>query len=254
MKLTADFTPLVAWFRSVTRPLRRWSSSTIPHNPYVKGAEGQTAWNDRYANLAQHSQQWRRAFFAALVMCAGLAGVVATLATSTKVQPFVVETHDGIPYAIAPMPSLSRHDQRLINFALNQFIIHARTVVNDPVAEKALLDQVYAYAANQTLSTLQVYYQQHNPFELAAEATVTVAIVNVLPLSRDTWQITWDETRHATVGGQTLEVTRWMANLTVQWGDVNPHRITQNPFGLYITQLRWSPTIEVNTDETFNHP
>ncbi len=61
------------------------------------------------------------------------------IATTTKVQPFVVETHEGMPYAIAPMQGTSIHDQRLINFAINQFILNARTVVQDPTCTKGLV-------------------------------------------------------------------------------------------------------------------
>ena len=130
-------------------------------NPYVEGAEGRREWNDRYGSMQQSLRLWQCAFFSALFVIVGLGGVLGYIATTSKVQPFVVETHDGMPYAIAPMHSASIQDQRLINFAINQFILNARTVVQDHAAQKALLDKVYAYAANQTLSFLRDYYQTH---------------------------------------------------------------------------------------------
>lgn len=212
-------------------------------NPYVKGAEGQKAWDDRYGNMQQSLKLWQFAFFSALMTIAVLGGMLGYVSATSKVQPFVVETHEGMPYAIAPMQSVSAHDQRLINFAINQFIINARTVVHDPEAQKTLLDKVYAYSANQTLSFLHDYYQKNNPFEMAAHSTITANIVSSLPMSHDTWQITWDETEHNLTDESRTKTTRWVANVTVQLGEVNPHFMTANPFGLYITQMAWTQAL-----------
>lgn len=212
-------------------------------NPYVKDAEGQKVWNDRYGSMQQSLRLWQFAFFSALMTNAVLGGMLGYVSASSKVQPFIVETHEGMPYAIAPMRSISPHDQRLINFAINQFIINTRTVVNDSEAQKALLDKVYAYSANQTITFLHDYYEKNNPFERAAHSTITASIVSSLPMSKDTWQITWDETEHNLTDGNSNKTTRWVANVTYQLGEVNPHFMTANPFGFYITQLAWTEVL-----------
>jgi type IV secretory pathway TrbF-like protein len=209
-------------------------------NPFVKGAEGRREWNDRYMNMAKSIKNWQIAFFAAMVMAVILALVVAKIATESKVQPFVVETNQGMPYAIKPLTSLSNRDQRLINFAVNQFIINAKTIIADTHAEKILLDKVYAYSADNTIGFLHDYYQTNNPFTVAAQYTVTVDIINSMPIGSRTWQVTWDETKRNTAAGNILGVTRWMANLTYKFGDVDPKFMTDNPFGLYITNISWS--------------
>lgn len=211
-------------------------------NPYVKGAEGRREWNDRYGTMRQSLRLWQLAFFSALLVNAVLGGVLGYLATTSKVQPFVVETHEGMPYAILPMKGTSAQDQRLVNFAINQFIFNARTVVQDATAQKALLDKVYAYAANQTLPFLHDYYQTHPPFEIAQQKTITIRIVSSLPISPHLWQVMWDETTQR-IDGSTTPATRWVANVTVQFGDINPHFMNANPFGLYITQLAWTPIV-----------
>lgn len=209
-------------------------------NPYVKGAEGKKEWNDRYMNMAKAIRNWQIAFFTAMVVVIIFALVVAKIATESRVQPFIVETNNGMPYAIKAMGSMSSQDQRLINFAINQFIVNARTVVNDTEAEKALLNKVYAFSANNTLGFLQDYFQKNNPFEMASQYNVVVNIVNSLPLSHNTWQITWDETKRSRNGDTVSSVTRWMANVTYKFGDVNPRFMTDNPFGFYVTQISWS--------------
>src|ERR1043166_9351097 len=117
-----------------------------------------------------------------------------------------------MPYAVKQMESISTHDQRLINFAMNQFIINARTIVNDIEAEKSLLNKVYAYSADNTIRSLHDYYQKNNPFDASTYNTITVNIVNSLPVSKYTWQITWDEIKRSSHGGNVLGTSRWMAN------------------------------------------
>jgi type IV secretory pathway TrbF-like protein len=209
------------------------------NNPYVKGAEGRAEWNDRYMNMSKSIQRWQMAFFMAIMAVMVLAIVTAKIASQSKIQPFVVETNNGMPYAVKPMVALSSQDQKLINFAVNQFIINARTVISDGEAEKTLLNKLYAYSANNTIPFLHDYYESNNPFNRAAQYTVTVSIVNSLPIGKDSWQITWDETKHSS-HGDVLEKTRWVANLKYQFGDVNPHFMTENPFGLYITDISWA--------------
>ncbi len=217
-------------------------------NPYVKGAEGQKAWDDRYGSMQQSLKLWQLAFFSALITIAVLGGMLGYVSAISKVQPFVVETHEGMPYAIAPMQSISVKDQRLINFAINQFVMNARTVVHDSEAQKARLDKVYAYSANQTLPFLHDYYQKNNPFDRASHSTVTVNIVSSLPITKDTWQITWDETEHNVADGTVIKTTRWVANVTYQLGEVNSHFMLDNPFGLYITQLNWTEALRGETE------
>ncbi len=212
---------------------------SIVNNPFLKGAEGRKEWNDRYMNMAKAIRNWQLAFFAAIAIAVLLTLAVVKIATASRVQPFVVETNQGMPYAIKALPSLSASDQRIINFAINQFIINAKTIVDDTEAEKALLDKVYAYSADNTIPFLHDYYQANNPFDLADQYTVSVTIVNSMPISSHTWQVTWDETKRSS-SGTIMEVSRWMANLTYKFGEVNTKFMNDNPFGLYITQVAWS--------------
>lgn len=228
----------------IPRFFRRPAVSDRPYsdNPYVVGASGRQEWNDRYKTMSAANRYWQFAFIAALGMVLVLVGVVTHLALAAKVQPFVVETHDGMPYAIQPMKAISAHDQTLINFVMNQFIIHAKTIEADAEAEKALLNQVYAYSADDTLDFLAQFYQKNDPFALAAHYTVTVRIVHAMPTRPDTWQITWDETQSDASSGVVLSTTRWIGYLTYTLGEVNSQWMNDNPFGLYITHVSWAPT------------
>ena len=195
--------------------------SEITQNPFVKGAEGRAEWNDRYMNMSKMIRYWKIAFFASISVIFSLTFVVGKMATESHVQPFVVETNNGVPIALKSLKAISPHDKSIINYAINQFIINARTIITDSDAEKALLDKLYAYTANNAINFLHDYYEKNNPFELAGKYSVTVNIIHSLPLSNDTWQVTWDETKRSANGGNVIETSRWVANLTYKLGEVN---------------------------------
>ena len=209
-------------------------------NPYIKGSEGRKEWNDRYNNMQKSSRYWQGAFFCSILINIVFALVIAKIATQSQIKPFIVETNRGMPYAIEALHAMSTADPRIINFAINQYIINTRTVIHDTVAEKALLNKAYAFSADQAIRFLRDYYQKNDPFALSAQYTVTVQIIHSLPISPHTWQVTWDETQYGSLDHQVIRVTRWVALLTYQFGKINSQFINDNPFGLYITHIIWS--------------
>lgn len=208
------------------------------NNPYLNS--GMRAFNDRYENLALSRQQWQMAAFVAMAITLLLGILLFKMIGKSSVEPFVVETNQGQPYAILTSNADNLNDPKLINYAVNQFIINARTIVSDTNAQKTLLDNVYAYSAGNTLTFLRNYYDAHNPYLIAKQNNVSVSIVTSMPISEKIWQITWDETTQGQ-DGMPPTITRWMANLQIAYGPVNPHFMTSNPFGLYVTQISWSP-------------
>lgn len=216
------------------------NAKSTHQNPYVLGSQGRREWNDRYFNMRHNIQLWQRAFFAAMGLALVFGGILAYFASTSKITPFVVETNQGMPYAIKPMDAWGAHDQRIINFAVNQFIINAKTIVNDSEAEKALLNKVYAFSADSTLKTLQDYYEAHDPFTEGSHFAVVVHIVNSMPISAHTFQVSWDEIRRDLTSGAVVEKSRWLANVSYKFGAVNSAFMNDNPFGIYVTQVSWS--------------
>jgi type IV secretion system protein TrbF len=212
----------------------------IPQNPYLKDAQGRKEWNDRYMNMAKAIRNWQLAFLGLIIIAIILTFITAKIAMQSKIQPYIIETNEGMPYIVKKTTKISTKDQRLINYIVNQFIINARTILSDNEAEKKLLDKVYAYSAENTLGFLQEFYTKNNPFYLAANYTTDISIINAMPLSQNTWQIIWDETRRSANNGAVLEVLRFMANITYKFGEVNSKFVNENPFGIYITSVTWS--------------
>jgi len=214
----------------------------MTNNPYTlseMGREGRKEWNDRYMNMTKANKNLQISLLVSMGTIILLGLVVARLATSSRVEPFMVETNQGMPYAIQTLHSGELHDQKIINFAANQFIVNSRTVLSDPDAEKILLNKVYSYTADNAINYLHDYYQHQNPITVNGQYSVEVNIVNSMPLGKNIWQVVWDEIKHAN-DGSVESKTRWMANLTYQFGQVNSKLINDNPFGLYITNISWS--------------
>lgn len=209
-------------------------------NPYLPENSGRHEWNDRYDNLVKGRRHWQLAFTLVITVTVIQSFFMGRLALRSSVQPFVVETNQGMPYAVKPVNAVSANDSRIVNYALNQFIMNVRSVVNDSEAEKNILTKVYAFSAKQTNAFLYEYFTAHDPFKLAHQYTVSVQIINSLPISKNTWQITWDESRRNVNSQQVMGKTRWLAQLHYELGAVNPHFLTENPFGIYVTEITWS--------------
>lgn len=216
------------------------SKSSGVTNPYVLGAAGKKEWNDRYMNQAKSIRNWQTAFATSMLVTILLTLVTARIATESHVEPFIVETSHGMPYAVSALSSAPLHDAKLINFAVNQFIINSHTVLSDPAAQKNILNKVYAYSANDTLGYLKDYFNSHNPYDDMGKYTISVEIVNSMPLSGNTWQVTWDETKRDVQTGDVVNTSRWMGDVTYKFGEVNRDFINDNPFGFYVTNVSWS--------------
>jgi type IV secretion system protein TrbF len=208
-------------------------------NPYLTESIGRKEWNDRYDNLTKSRKHWQLAFVGALLVVIIQSVFIGCLSLRTAIQPFVVETTQGMPYAIKPVNAVSMNDSRLVNYALNQFIMNVRTVLKDTEAEKNILINAYAFSAKQAKTFLHEYFLEHDPFKTAAQYTVSVQIVNSLPISKNTWQISWDESRRDS-SGKLIDKTRWLAQLHYETGAINSRFVTENPFGIYITEMTWS--------------
>lgn len=216
------------------------SRNTEKNNPYLSH-KGMLAYNNRFQNLESAKQQWQAATFVAMTITMLLGILLFKTIGQSRVEPFVVETNQGQPYAVLTGSPDNLQDPRLINYAVNQFIINARTVTQDESAQKSYLDNAYAYSADNTLSFLRAYYDANNPFVESKQKTVSVNIIATMPISANTWQVTWDETTQNIDAATPPTTTRYLANLQIRFGQVNPHFITNNPFGLYVTQISWSP-------------
>lgn len=208
------------------------------NNPHLNFTAARREWNDRYMNMAKAIRNWQLAFLLSMIIALGLLLQTIRLSGDSRIQPLAVETCQGIPKNILPITTKLPNNDRLITFALSQFIINARTIIADANAQKALLNKVYAYSADKTISFLHDYYRENNPFTLSAQYTTRINIILALPISEHSWQVTWNETQSRGATGENS--TRYVATLTYHFGKVNERFMQDNPFGIYVTAISWS--------------
>ena len=208
-------------------------------NPYLNARR---EWDERYGDALSRAKNWRVAAFASLGVTAIAVAGMAFVAGQSKIEPFVVGLDKmGNPVAMAQPTGGSAVSQRIIEAQVANWIWTARTVIPDGMAQKALIAKVYAMAGTGAASYLNTYYAAHPPF---GDFTVNVTITSVLPVSKDTWQIGWDELRY--VGGQPKPVEHWRANVTTgvdpKLAD-SPQVMLDNPLGLFIKNVTWTPIV-----------
>lgn len=191
---------------------------TLSGNPYTVTDLGRSEWNDRYMNMSKTIRNWQIALLTSMIINLVLAFVIAKIATESHVQPYIVQTNNGMPLAIQSMIELSSKDkQTLAYYAVSQFIENVRTVITDSDAQKTLVNKVYAFAADDSLNYLKDYYNQNNPLLINSKYAVSVNNVTPMLLSNNTWQVTWNETKRDILSGEIISTARYMANLSYKF-------------------------------------
>ena len=208
-------------------------------NPYV---EARQEWNDRYLDLVRARRWWQLAAVAELVVVGLLSAGLVALSLQHKTVPYVVEV-DALGAAVAVKPAEAGGrptDERIVRYQLAAFVRGARAVMTDRAAMKRGLDQVYAYARGPARTFLDDYYRANNPFEIAKTYTVSSVVTSLLQVSERSWQVRWSEEQRG-LDGTLLGRSNWEAVLSVEMvPPTTADAIQANPFGLYVTEIRWT--------------
>lgn len=208
-------------------------------NPYLNHS-GKRIWNDRYLNLSQARKHWQY-----MTIFLGTANIfllilIFKLSTASSIRPFVVELSKGMPIGIASSKEGLPDNEKLTEYAINEFITNSRSIVGECEAQKHLLDKTYAFSANDTLNFLREYYTKHNPFEKAETVSVEVNVLNCLKIGKKMWQVTWDEIEKSKEGSSLVNESRFIGTLMIEQTEPNPKFLNINPFGIYVTKLSWT--------------
>lgn len=200
-------------------------------------------WNERYGDYIARERAWR--LIALGAMATALLAVVGLVWVSGqgKLIPYVVQVDKlGTPVATQRADVAPTADARVIKAELASWVVSVRSVLADPVAERAALRKAYALVNRRgaAFASLNDYFKAHDPFARAAEETVAVAVASVLPISPTTWRVEWREERRAP-DGSVLSSEQWQATVTVV---LNPPTdeatLLLNPLGVYVNGFSWS--------------
>lgn len=213
--------------------------SAPPSSPYLAA---QRVWNERYGDAIQSARNWRRAALGFGAIAAVAVGGTVYMASQSSVVPYAVQmnSHNEVVRVaradVARIPEVNE-----VRAALRKWVIGARTVYSDPVAQRDVIDETYAMtgSGSPASTTLKKYHSEQNPFHASREKQVTVHVRAVVPITDDTWAIEWNEETEFKNGEKS--VVAWQGSFTVQ---LRPPRqaaaLMVNPLGVYVTNFSWT--------------
>lgn len=185
------------------------------------------------------------AFLLAAVCAVAVHGAVS-LARQSRIVPYIVEVDRlGQPLAFGRVEEMSVPEERLLRGEVARFLDAMRTVHTDPVAQNRMIDRGYAYTRGAARAYVDAYFStpRNNPHLAAREILrlVDVRAVRRVAGSAGTWEVQWEE-YEVPVRGGAATVRPWQGTLRTA---VVPPRDEQalfdNPLGVYVTDLSWSP-------------
>ena len=194
-----------------------------------------------YAELRQARRQWQLvgliAGTLATIACVGL----VVVALRADVVPYVVELDKNQSivrtYPAEPMQAPSAQFTRA---TLGRWVAAWRSVSPDTWVIVERMEFVFAVIQSQSGAETRVvgWLRENDPYERAAEETVSVEIISVTKAAGESWQVDWRETVRDR-GGREQETNRYAATVQILHGQPKQELILLNPGGLYITNLDW---------------
>lgn len=215
---------------------------TQTSNPYIAARQ---EWNLMFGDLIKAKYNWQRIAFIALAINSVLLIGFVLLSLQTRYIPYAVKVDALGNSVFAGYLDKSNINETIrnpleVNAFVRRYIINARSVISDPIAEKQALEFVYATSSEKTAKVLNDFYRQNSPFKTATQATIEVQVNAVLQKSDKTWQVNWTEIQRNLEGG-IVEKNHWEGLVTVaHYPITDSKQINVNPLGLFVEYISWS--------------
>lgn len=225
---------------------QKTEESKAPSSPYMAARR---EWNERYGDHVKQAKTWRVVAFASLAATLLSVGGLVAVSMQSKVVPYAVEIdgHGDIT-RVARADVLRKPNANVLRAALRNWIIGARTVYTDRQAMKSLIDATYAMTLpdSSAYHDLADYDRANNPYQRAANETVSVQVNVVQPISPNSWEVDWTETTKQ-ISGKVVSTKDWQATLTVSLiQPTTEQQIMLNPAGVYVRQFSWTSRLPSN--------
>lgn len=210
------------------------------NNPYLNARR---EWDDRQGDALARAHNWKLMAFGAIAVAGIAVAGIAYIGAQSKIQPYVVAIDKmGNPIAMAQPVTGGAINQRIIEAQIAAWVWNWRSMLSDPVAQKQLLAQVYAMASTQTAAEIDPWYKKS--WTADSGYVVSPHITSILPISKDTYQVNWVETKYQ--NGQSDGTTSYKANVTVGI-DKKIASTAQtsmlNPLGIYVKSINWTKVL-----------
>jgi type IV secretory pathway TrbF-like protein len=220
----------------------KWNPEGEADTPYMRARQ---EWDERMGSAVVHAKNWRLAAFAMMGLVGiALAGVIY-LGAQPKAVPHIIEVDHlgGASYRgpVGETASQYTPSETTIRYHLRRFIEDTRTISSDPIVLKNNWLDAYALLTTNGGNMLTAYVQkpENEPFHRAQEERVSVEVLALVAVSKDTWQIDWRETRWDKNGNPLGNVIwRGMLRVLLQTPKTAA-AMARNPIGLYVDEFHW---------------
>jgi type IV secretory pathway TrbF-like protein len=192
---------------------------------------------------------WQRFAAASMVMNFVLTGAVVYFGTLPKrvLVPVVQDRATGT-LSIGQPHAADSSSSREMTFS--NFVSYWRVVTSDSRLQKIYWDSCYYFIGKESPANkfMDRWHSDQNPELRAKKELVSVKITATLPLSENSYQISWDETAMPLDGGPEQK-SSWQAVLVyaITGQPKDPDAAAANPAGIFITEIH--PT-KVNSKES----
>lgn len=221
-------------------------------NPYILGRR---EWDSRYGEMQKRAANWRTAAFMAMMIAAISSAGSVMLYRRSHIVPYVVAVDSlGKIVAQGPVQEVPIQNEAVVKAGINDFVINMRQVVADRNAESRSIDRVYSMLAqgSQAERYLNTYFHEHSPYDRAVNETVAVEVGTILPVSQNTYEVTWAEKVYTHQGEPVPDESHhWKGSFTFAINPPKDEQISRyNPLGVFISDVSWSQDAiqDVNTD------
>jgi type IV secretion system protein VirB5 len=225
------------------------TEKAIVQTPYLRARQ---EWDERFGDQIKSRNNWRLAAFlsmATTLVC--VTGMVAIGYRSNTV-PYVVALDDvGRAVPVIPAKQVSVKDVRLQEAVVARWVTNLRTVIADAVAQRRLVDEVYAETGQNSpaSATITEFYSKNSPFDLLTKQTVDASVESIVQQSPKTYEVAWTEVTRD-LNGNLMSSHRYRAFVSVVTQEVTDARqALVNPLGLYVTNLTWGEVVSTATDQ-----
>jgi type IV secretion system protein VirB5 len=228
------------------------TEKAIVQTPYLRARQ---EWDERFGDQIKSRNNWRLAAFlsmATALVC--VTGMVAIGYRSNTV-PYVVALDDvGRAVPVIPAKQVAVKDVRLQEAVVARWVTNLRTVIADAVAQRRLVDEVYAETGQNSpaSATITEFYSKNSPFDLLTKQTVDASVESIVQQSPKTYEVAWTEVTRD-LNGNLMASHRYRAFVSVVTQEVTDARqALVNPLGLYVTNLTWGEVVSTATDQQSN--
>ncbi len=211
-------------------------------NPYL---DARREWNAQFGRHISEKNSWRVAALISLLTALLSIGGLLTLGASKKVVPFVAVVDDlGNTIATASATSTGSTDPRVVRAVISDFYKNFRSVTTDGYAQKERIKRVYSLISAQdpAYRVMNEHFsnKDNDPFTRAKTITASVNMSSILPLSKNTFQVEWEEVVRDR-NGKIVSTEDYQSALTIKQTDqLTGQEMLDNPLGLYVVEISWT--------------